>query len=255
MNAPVPRGWVVLPAPPSFYARNAAPDVDWSVRVEGSNVKALPWSPPAPTGETLPFEPPYEFGASGTRRVKRVTDGFIVGYNNGEFGGGLWWYSATGERSEQLIGENVAGMSDSPIGTLVFTGLDHLGLSQGALYLIREQEGHRVQKLAKLGTQPLGIMALSRSLIFATTRFGVFKIVPFGRIVVLMHGELSDLVLSGVHIKPPRMCTPEMDFTPLSPVSIAVTLDGVVFIGFKWFVARLTPEPKRYRVDWLAPAA
>src|SRR5262249_30849443 len=45
------------------------------------------------------------------------------------------------------------------------------------------------------------------------------------------------------------------DFRPLRPISLAVTVGGVIYAGFNWFVARLAPEGSRYQVDWLATPA
>jgi hypothetical protein len=35
---------------------------------------------------------------SGTRKVLKVADGYLVGYNRGEFGGSLFWFSADGKK-------------------------------------------------------------------------------------------------------------------------------------------------------------
>ena len=38
----------------------------------------------------------------GDRHVLGVADGWLVGFNAGEFGGGLWWFSFDGKRSKRI---------------------------------------------------------------------------------------------------------------------------------------------------------
>ena len=66
----------------------------------------------------------------------RTTSGFLVGSSRGEWGGELI-YLAGKSPQVRLIDENITGIHPHALGTVVVTGLAHLGLNAGALYLAK----------------------------------------------------------------------------------------------------------------------
>jgi hypothetical protein len=61
--------------------------------------------------------------------------GYLLGFNNGEWGGSLAHLDSHGSRRE-LIGENVVGLYRLTAGVVVITGLAHMGLQYGRIYSI-----------------------------------------------------------------------------------------------------------------------
>jgi hypothetical protein len=76
----------------------------------------------------------------GNEALLKITHGWLVGFDAGEFGGGLWFVDSVGQ-SHKLTGENVHGLMSTPQGTLVFVGLSHLGLDTGKVLLVDDSSG------------------------------------------------------------------------------------------------------------------
>ena len=81
---------------------------------------------------SLPFEikpRDGEEGLAGKRTVAKVDDGFIVSFNDGEFGAGLWWFSPDGGRRYKISADNLTALVPSNSGLLALVGLAHGGVS------------------------------------------------------------------------------------------------------------------------------
>jgi hypothetical protein len=89
-----PVEWPLRPAPPSRSERHCTDysRMFWSVSLDGG----VPRTEQLITREhvdPLPFAYAEGRDRQGSRYVARVTDGWLVGFDAGEFGGGLWWFS------------------------------------------------------------------------------------------------------------------------------------------------------------------
>lgn len=83
-------------------------------------------------------------GTKGTRSVEQVDDGWLVGLDVGEFGGGLWWFSCDGKLNRKLAYEGVKGFAKTSSGVIAVTGLAHLGIDEGKiLHIGNGIEGNR----------------------------------------------------------------------------------------------------------------
>lgn len=111
--------------------------------------------PGAPPPVPLPLG--REFG--GPRLDLRVSDGWIISVNRGEFGGGLWWFSPEGDRHER-IGErlNVDELLVVDGRPHVVTSLRHMGISEGAIFRLEQVEG--AWALIEVAVLPLGPAAV-----------------------------------------------------------------------------------------------
>src|SRR6188768_1485770 len=89
--------------------------------------------------DPLPFAVPKHQDRSGDRHVLKVADGWLVGFDAGEFGGGLWftasgadWWQlrppsdAPAAPDDPFKAENVQGLAFVEGRPLVLMGLDHL---------------------------------------------------------------------------------------------------------------------------------
>ena len=173
-----------------------------------------------------------EKGMIGNEALLKITHGWLVGFDAGEFGGGLWFVDSVGQ-SHKLTGENVHGLMSTPQGTLVFVGLSHLGLDTGKVLLVDDSSGvvPTVRSLLDLDGAPKAITPVSaRSAIVVTTQ-GVSEVNSSGGSQTLIYRV----------------------FLSLDPNSVASTSQGAVYIGMRMFVVRLEPESGHYTEQWLVP--
>ncbi len=75
---------------------------------------------------TIDIHPLYELHAFG---------GELMGDDRGEWGGELMFRDQHGAL-HRMLGKNVHGILQMPFGVVVFTGLAHLGLDEGQIYLV-----------------------------------------------------------------------------------------------------------------------
>ena len=69
--------------------------------------------------------------------------GMVIGDDMGEFGGGISFTEPNGT-SYQLVDDNSHGIFNTAHGVLAITGLAHLSINRGAVYLLSRQPGKRV---------------------------------------------------------------------------------------------------------------
>jgi hypothetical protein len=238
VSLPAPAGWVLYPAPaadsPDLRCANASRH-EWQVSLKNDEVKISPGSA-RQTGESLPFKINLEKVGpwlGWVRHVKRVSDGWLVGFNNGEFGGGLLWFSVDGLKHKELARDNVVGFADSSLGVLVLVGLAHLGMDHGKVLQVGEgNEGERqVKVIADLNECPYT---------FATETPNSVLVVTTKRLVrVLTTGKIEELLST--------------NYTHLYPNSMTLSKAGTIHVGMRHFVTRLTPMNGGYKEEWFVP--
>jgi hypothetical protein len=139
--------------------------------------------------------------------------------------------------------EGIAGSSQTKMcwalpktrsGMLALTGLAHLGLNYGNVLRVGNgAEGARtIEVLANLGAAP-------RS----------FVIEPSDSLLVLTTRDLVRVRATGVvqHLFPVK-------YGLLYPTSMTLGSSGVIHVGMRQFVTRLTPTPSGYKEEWFVPA-
>jgi hypothetical protein len=67
----------------------------------------------------------------------RVADGFLLGGSRGEWGGELVFSDGKASAATVLVRENTKSIHELPFGILAVTGLAHMSLNRGALYLVQ----------------------------------------------------------------------------------------------------------------------
>ena len=191
--------------------------------------------------DPLPFESTREKKRStkylGARRVMKVADGWLAGYDGGEWGGGLWWYDANGRSSYRIPApidgyhsENVQGFAHYGEDLLVFMGLDHLGIRSGYVFRARKIEGQwRLIRFATLGARPLA------------------WIVEANRVLVVTGTGLWEATGDA----PARHIAP-IDIGIMAATSLTRTGDGALYVGMRRFVLRL--EYGTWEQTWLVPS-
>lgn len=241
VSLPPPAGWVLYQSPnkegSSVLSCAGFSEREWQVAPDGEGVKITPYRERR-VEEPLPFETRSTNrgdGLYGDRHVRRVDDGWLVGFDAGEFGGSLWWFGVDGRERRKLTSDNVVGFADSAAGVLALAGLAHMGEDRGGVLLVREGRGgdRKVEPLADLGGAPTA---------FASESSDSLVVVTFTRVVrVRASGEVEQLYAT------------EGDERLPYPNSLTLSKAGVVHVGMRHFVLRLSPSDSGYRQEWFVP--
>ncbi|HKE58764.1 MAG TPA: hypothetical protein VKB46_18765 [Pyrinomonadaceae bacterium] len=173
-------------------------------------------------------------GTKGYRHVISVDDGWLVGMDIGEFGGGLWWFSADGLRSRKLSNENIVGFAATAKGTLIFVGLAHLALDEGKVLRISDGTNaeRQLEPLVNLGSAPVAFAVEAPDSVIVLTTTGLVRVRTSGPIEHLLKTRYGQLY----------------------PTSLTLSSSGVIYVGMRQFITRLTPAGNTYSEEWFVPA-
>lgn len=223
--------WVAIapfvPNSPEMRCANSSTGGEWTVTATGAQAQARPFV--YPPDLKFPFALPRGVRFQRPRTRIDVVDGVLVGFDAGEWGGGLWWFARDGSADYEVSDVNTLAIFKTSAGALAFGGLDHLGLAQGRVSELVHQGGRwKVLRSLDLGSAPEVVAADPRGGYLVVTRAGLSRYTA-GRI-------------ASVHA--PQYSLP-------SPNSLVVMPDGSVRIGMRHAVARLTPKGEGYSEDWL----
>jgi hypothetical protein len=83
----------------------------------------------------LPFKlpQPRDFNFEGSPTWKKVSNGYLVGYDNGEWGGSLYWFSSDGKENYKISGDQVQSFVLRNKELLALTDGSHQGMPLGRL--------------------------------------------------------------------------------------------------------------------------
>lgn len=234
----LPQEWVRLKGVPSKSARYCAFSSDSRrVFLRGGRPRVAKIEDVGDRRDPLPFVLPEgrrSEGLGGDRLVYPFAGGWAVGFDAGEFGGGLWWFSGDGQQRWRLSEENVIGFVPSTHGLLVLDGISHLDLSHGRVLLLSASaEGPpTIRILAELPGAPYAFESTHPDTVIVGTDGGVFRV------------ETSEAVIALSQSK-------DLPY----PNSLVVGPSGVIYVGMMHFVLMLTPHEGAYKETWLGPKA
>jgi len=242
----VAESFVPLPSPPSeaeFRCANYSKK-EWVVSIADGKLRVRP--APRQTIDPLPFNYKRQPDQAGDRHVVQVTGGWLVGFDAGEFGGGLWWFSAEGKRSVRLKppanapinpedifqAENVRGFLKLEDSLFVFMGLDHMGGRSGRVFRLRQDN-------SAWALEPFNILdgspeawVVDRGNIVILTGTGLWQATPDGH-----PRKLHDLQVGGLY-----------------PTSMVLAPDEGVYVGMRRYLLHLIPTGENWTEEWLVDA-
>jgi hypothetical protein len=183
---------------------------------------------------------------AGRRHVVQVSDGLIVSFDKGEFGGRAFWFSKDGREHQVLSpypepasidevhAQNVHALVSLGADVLAFEGLAHLGMDEGMVLRIhRGDDGRwRATTFAMLPGAPEAIAAEPPGRWLVAVPNGIIRLYDTGRVEDVWS---------------------ERDIGTLYPTSGVRLPDGSTFFGMRHFVLRLRPKASSYDVDVLVP--
>jgi hypothetical protein len=164
-------------------------------------------------------------------------EGWLLAYDGGEFGGGLWLTNQDGSETKRILSDNVRAVVPlDGSGILVLSGLAHMSTDSGNEFIFSNPNGLNItlQNSAHLDGAPMTYTKLADGSVFFVTTHRLHAITK------------SESPTRLGHDFPNWM---KMQY----PNSIVARSDGTIFIGMRMFVLRLTPNPTDYSEDWLLP--
>jgi hypothetical protein len=243
----IPEGWFAYPANKLKsvdettlrcfnYSRN-----EWNVTSESGSLKITKLE--SQKGEELALPPmlkleegmPGSTVRTGLKSAMHFNDAWLLAYDGGEWGGGLWLTNEAGTETKRIINENVRAVLPFNDGVLVLSGLAHLTMDFGNAFVLSNPDGMNVflQHAFTLDGAPSAYtMESDGSILFLTTN-GLCRITKSGELQRLFYW--------------PRWTSQQY------PNSMAVTIDGNIFIGMRMFVLKLHPNSGGYKEEWLLP--
>jgi hypothetical protein len=240
--------WVMLSRPPSPSA-GRCPDYSllfWSVSLADGVAKAERLKSREHV-DPIPFSYREGEDRQGSRHVARVQDGWLIGFDAGEFGGGLWWYSQDGRESRRIRpkpslptnpddvfhAENILGLPLVGGERLVLMGLDHLSGRSGRVFrAVVTPEGWDLAPVAVLDAEP-DVWLVDGSRLLFLTESGLW--VSDGSEARRVH---------------------PVDLGAFAPTSMVRSADGALYVGMRYYVLRLAEQHDgTWQESWFVPAS
>jgi len=147
---------------------------EWRVFVEHDQVYAQLSSEAQPSHRDRPeFSPKAEeFSTQPNTAFMRVSDGWLTGFNDGEFGAALYWFSRDGQQHYKISDHQVVDFFSGVDGIYAIEGLGHMGVSSGSVIRIAlAQPGGRWQAstVVKLPSDPCTVSTRRDGTLFITS--------------------------------------------------------------------------------------
>lgn len=219
------------------YAANFS-QLEWRVSVVDGRICADPHKEGALVGPRPAFEPEAD-GFRSASRFARVDDGWLVGFNHGEFGAALYWFSTDGKRRyrmlENQIDPQVVDFFPLGNGLGAIEGLDHMSISRGSIIrIVRDaaQGRWRVETAARLPAAPYAI---------AVTKQGTTLVV------------ISDSLVLFDGLRRTEVLAADVPWSGLYPNSAVISPDGKkLYVGMRQYVGEFNLQTRKLR--FLLPA-
>jgi len=231
----VPNGWIIAPsrAENSELWHCAVYGDSWVVEKDKSDaIKITDWNSFLQhTRSHIPPNLKLSEETKGRHSVLQTSDGWLIGSDAGEFGGGLWWFSRDGGETRKLLSENVKAIYETPKGIIVLTGLAHLSLNDGGVYTFSAtQDEVKIKWLVPIGRSPEASSLDGNGNILIATTDSVLRLTFDGKIETLY----------------------EPKETLVYPTSVEVDRTGTISVGMRFFILQLKPNQSGLYVGhWL----
>lgn len=248
----VPVGWYVYPANKLKnldettlrcfnYSHN-----EWQVTSEGSGVKITErlgtkgkddfpqvpsWPPLLKHEEGMPGRTV----SAGLRGTMHFENAWLLAYDAGEWGGGLWLTNEDGSKTKRILSDNVRAMIPIDGDILVLSGLAHMSMDFGNAFIFSKPTGLNIslEHAVHLDGEPSAYAnEPDGSIVFVTT---------YGLCRITKSGELQRLTYF------PKWTRSQY------PNSMAISSDGTIFIAMRMFVLKLHSNSGTYEEEWLLP--
>jgi len=142
------------------YAANYS-EYEWYIFNDGNKVRAHLTSDKPQNIADRPQFTPNAGRFRGGSAFAAVDDGWLVGFNQGEFGAALYWFSHDGKESYEVSNHQVVDFFTRKDGLYAIEGLAHLSLSEGSIIRISRPQPHAHWQASVVTTLPYAPYAIS----------------------------------------------------------------------------------------------
>ncbi len=230
--------WLKVPPPKDFsdpwYVANYDTQHEWQVDIKNGRPVAHLKKTNQQVKSILPFVLKRDTKMPGELQAYKVRDGWLLGFNAGEWGGSLWWYSANGKQRYRISYDQITQFLPTKRGLFALEGLAHMSLSFGQIIEIRrDKKGHWTSsRFVDLGHAPyVGVVDSAGNFIVSTTH-NVIEVHP---------DKIQNVLL------------PVVFWSCFYPRSIALGPSGDIYLGMRHGVVRIHAVNFTYTADWLLP--
>jgi len=171
-----------------YYAMDSA-DAFWVVTKDGGKVKAhlFGWREFL---SSVALTPPFLPRAENFSNYKafHVSDGWLVGFNEGEFGAALYWFSNSGLEKYKVSDDQVEDFLPTPTGLIAIQGLAH-GDSDGSIVRLdkNEKNGRWISSEVKhLPAAPQAVMRADDGRLFLALSDSLVVLTPDNQLETLV---------------------------------------------------------------------
>jgi hypothetical protein len=231
--------WKIVPAPAIGSAELYATDVPvWKVREDGAVVTASHWTRRDREEQEKTFLPEHltrdalMHGAPSSLRLDG--GGWLIGFDGGEFDGGLWSTSEDGRQTKLLVHQaDIHGLIRTPDGVIVLSGLAHATMDQGSAVFVPNSSWDKaeVHPISDLSSSPQAWVQDSPSTVLVVTNKAILRVHEVGT---------ADTLAS-------------LPYGPIVARSIVIAADRTIYVGVRGYILRLLPQPNGYTLQWLLP--
>jgi hypothetical protein len=193
---------------------------EWRVTVEDGEAQVTEKRKVQDETPALPARLVHQQGMTGLRSATRFSDEWLLAYDGGEFGGGLWLTNEDGSEVKRIFNSDVQAVVALEKGVLILSGLDHMGLDVGnaLVYSAPHAMNMALQESLKLDGAPSAFaQETDGSVLFITTH-------SLPRWIAQQYAN-----------------------------SMAITADGTIYVGMRMFVLKLDDKGGEYSEEWLLP--
>lgn len=208
---------------------------DWKVTVEADQVRIVEKLGSENDNLVLPARLVHQEGMTRLQSVMHVNNQWLLAYNGGEWGGGLWLTDDDGGTVKKIVDGDVQAVVARDDGILILSGLAHLTMDSGraSFYSLPRNMNMAFQWSVALDGAPLtSVKTVDGAVIFVTTH-SLQRISKSGELKIL-HEFPKWTAYQG-------------------PNSIVISADGTIYVGMRMFVLELNDRDGEYTEEWLLP--
>ena len=220
----------------SVFMRQGQPSVTLEVVRTGPddyrrrNTRALPFQ----------IKPSHDF--SGVKLAAKVDDGWIVGFNRGEWGGSLWWFSPDGGKHYKV--------SDDEVDQLLVTDTGVVGLTTLIYYISLEHPNPKTGEVLRLVKSARGTWQAVNYVYLSDAPEVAMQDADGSLVIVASHELLR--VDRNRHVEV-LLADGFWGALQLTVTSIIRDTAGNYFVGMRAGVTRIRRAGKSFQADWLQP--
>lgn len=223
--------WIEIPCPKDAQSAEGAlwnyranySKHEWRVFLDGQKVCAvLTTQTNFATREVPKFTPEAENFHRAAATLK-VSDGWLVGFNRGEWGGALYWFNPDGTAKYRISEHQIVDFVETSNRIFAIEGLAHLGLSEGSIISISQSSNQgpwQVTTQCRLPQAPRAIVQHSDGSWLLVLSDSFVSATPDGKIKTIVQNAR---------------------WRSLYPNSMVLSGDvNTVCVGMRQFVAKIT---------------